>query len=214
MRIYDLSVTLETYMPGWPTNPLVNIVPTGTVARDGYNVETYYSSTHSGTHIDAPYHMLEDGTTVDNISLTQLVGDGYCIRVQPKDEEIKLNDIEEKWKKDYDGKIILLNTGWSKKRGYTKEFQFKFPGLSIDTMDFFIQHKPKVIGIDTLGIEPYSHSDFRVHKGLLSNGIVFIEDLTNLDQLIEGKKYLIVALPIKIHNASGAMARVIAIDME
>jgi arylformamidase len=212
--IYDLSVTLETYMPAWPTNPLVNIVPIGTAARDGYNVESYFSPTHSGTHIDAPYHMIENGTTVDNISLTQLVGEGYCIKLQPKSEEIKINDIKRKWKKEYDGKIILLNTGWYKKRSYTKEFQFKFPGLSTDTVDFFIQHKPKVIGIDTLGIEPYDHSDFKVHKALLPHGIVFIEDLTNLDKLDEGKKYLIAALPIKIRNGSGAMARVIAMDME
>jgi kynurenine formamidase len=211
--IFDLSVTLETYMPAWPTNPLVNIVPIGTAARDGYNVESYSSLTHSGTHVDAPYHMLENGTTVDNINLTQLVGDGYCIKLNPKSEEIKLSDIRRKWKKEYDGKIILLNTGWYKKRGYNKEFQFKFPGLADDTVEFFIEHKPKVIGIDTLGIEPYSHSDFKVHKALLPHGIVFIEDLANLDQLTEGKKYLIVALPLKIRNGSGAMARVIAIDI-
>jgi arylformamidase len=210
--IHDLSVTLETYMPAWPTNPLVNIVPVGTAARDGYNVESYFSVTHSGTHIDAPYHMLEKGTTVDNLSLSQLVGEGYCIKVNPRGEEIGVSDIENKWKVEYDGKIILLNTGWYKKRGYTKEFQFDFPGLSTDTIDFFITHKPKMIGIDTLGIEPYSHKDFRVHKALLPHGIVFIEDLTNLDALVEGRKYLIVALPLKIKNGSGAMARVIALE--
>jgi len=52
-----------------------------------------------------------------------------------------------------------------------------------------------------------------VHKALLSHGIAFIEDLTGLDQLQEGKKYLIVALPLKIYKASGAMARVIAMDV-
>jgi kynurenine formamidase len=69
-----------------------------------------------------------------------------------------------------------------------------------------------MIGIDTLGIELYSHKDFRVHKALLPHGIVFIEDLTNLDALVEGRKYLIVALPLKIKNGSGAMARVIALE--
>ena len=50
--IYDLSVTLKTYMPIWPTNPLVDVKPLGTVVKDGYKVETYFSATHSGTHID------------------------------------------------------------------------------------------------------------------------------------------------------------------
>ena len=212
-RLYDLSVSLKTYMPIWPTNPLINIMPLATAAKDGYNVESYYSATHSGTHIDAPYHMLEKGVTVDELPLSQLVGDGYVIRPEIKGSEITLDKIKRVWKDEYDNKMVLINTGWDKKRGFNREFQFNFPGLSSDTVDFFIKHHPPVIGIDTLGIEPYDHSDFTVHKSLLPHGIVFIEDLTGLDQLEEGKKYLIVALPLKIYHASGAMARVVALDI-
>lgn len=212
-KIYDLSVPLKTYMPIWPTNPLVTVTPIGTVARDGYSVETYSSATHSGTHIDAPYHMVENGTTVDELPLTQLVGEGYVLRPRLSGTEITLEQIREKWKDEYDGKIVLINTGWDRKRGFTKEFQFDFPGLAMDTTDFLIKHHPAVIGIDTLGIEPYDHTDFRVHKKLLPHGMAFIEDLAGLDQLEEGKKYLIAALPLKIHHASGSMARVIAMDV-
>ncbi len=211
--IYDLSVTLKTYMPVWPTNPLVNIAPIGIAARDGYNVESFSSTTHTGTHIDAPYHMLENGITVDDLPLSQLVGEGYVIRPKIEGNEINIRNLEKAWKNDYDGKIILINTGWDKKRGFTKEFQFDFPGLVMDTVDFLIEHRPKVIGIDTLGIEPYGNSDFRVHKALLPHGMAFIEDLAGLDQLKEGRKYMIVALPLKVFRASGAMARVIALDM-
>lgn len=210
---YDLSVPLKTYMPIWPTNPLVNIVPVGIAARDGYSVETYFSATHSGTHIDAPYHMLEDGATVDNLPLSQLIGEGYVLRPELSGKEITLDLIKKKWKPEYDGKIILIHTGWDKKRSFTKEFQFDFPGLAMDTVDFLVEHHPRVIGIDTLGIEPYDHSDFRVHKALLPHGMAFIEDLAGLDQLAEGKKYLVAALPIKISGASGAMARVVAMDV-
>lgn len=212
-RIYDLSVSLKTYMPIWPTNPLVNIVPIGTTAKDGYSVETYSSATHTGTHVDAPYHMIENGVTVDELPLTQLIGDGYVLRPVIDGKEITLEHIREKWKDVYDGKIVLINTGWDKKRGFTKEFQFDFPGLAMDTTEFLIQHHPAVIGIDTLGIEPYDHTDFRVHKALLPRGIAFIEDLAGLDQLTEGKRYLIAALPLKIHHGSGAMARVVAMDV-
>ncbi len=212
-KIYDLSVSLKTYMPIWPTNPLVNIVPIGTAPRDGYNVETYSSATHTGTHVDSPYHMLEDGITVDELPLNQLVGEGYVLRPRLNGTEITVDLLEEKWKDEYDGKIVLINTGWDKKRGYNKEFQFDFPGLALDTADFLIKHHPTVIGIDSLGIEPYNHSDFKVHKALLPHGIVFIEDLTGLDQLTEGKKYLIAALPLKLYHASGSMARVIAMDI-
>lgn len=210
---YDLSVTLETYMPIWPTNPLVDIKPIGTIARDGYKVETYYSATHSGTHIDTPSHMLEDGKTIDQIGISSLVGEGYVIRPELTGTEISLESIRKVWKDEYDGNIVLINTGWDKKRGYNREFQYEFPGLSLETVDFLIKHKPKVIGIDTLGIEPFDHEDFQVHKKLLSHDMVFIEDLAGLHQLTEGKKYLVAALPIKIGGGSGAMARVIALDV-
>lgn len=210
---FDLSVTLETYMPIWPTNPLVDVKPLGTVSRDGYKVETYYSATHSGTHVDTPSHMLEDGKTIDQIGIESLVGAGYVIRPEITGTEITLESISKKWKPEYDGNIVLINTGWDKKRGFTREFQYDFPGLSMETVTFFAERKPKIIGIDTLGIEPFSHEDFAVHKALLKHDMTFIEDLANLDRLEEGKKYLIAALPIKIKGGSGAMARVIALDV-
>ncbi len=212
-KIFDLSVTLKTHMPLWPTNPLLSIAPIGIAARDGYNVESYSSVTHTGTHIDAPYHMIENTTTVDELPLGQLVGEGYMIKPKLDGTEITLKQLKSKWNEDFSGKILLINTGWDKKRGYNREFQYEFPGLALDTVDFLIKNKIKVIGIDTLGIEPFSHSDFKVHKALLSKGMAFIEDLAGLDQLKEGKKYLIAALPLKLFKASGSMARVIAMDV-
>ncbi len=212
-KIFDLSVTLKTHMPLWPTNPLLSIAPIGIAARDGYNVESYSSVTHTGTHIDAPYHMIENTTTVDELPLGQLVGEGYMIKPKLDGTEITLKQLKSKWNEDFSGKILLINTGWDKKRGYNREFQYEFPGLALDTVDFLIKNKIKVIGIDTLGIEPFSHSDFKVHKALLSKGMAFIEDLAGLDQLKDGKKYLIAALPLKLFKASGSMARVIAMDV-
>ncbi len=211
--IYDLSVTLRSYMPLWPTNPNVKIEPVGTVPRDGYLVEAFSAVTHSGTHIDAPAHMLEDGATIDKVSLDKLVGEGFMIKIDPKSPEITEEDIKNKWKEEYEGKILLINTGWYKKRGFTREFQYQFPGLSKGGADFLKDKRLKMIGIDTLGIEPYDHANFEVHKILLSQGTVFIEDLFGLDQLVEGKKYLIVAAPLKIENGSGSPARVLALDV-
>ncbi|MGC8607469.1 MAG: cyclase family protein [Vulcanisaeta sp.] len=210
--IYDLSVSIRTYMPVWPTNPLPDIKPVGILSRDGYNAEFMQTATHTGTHVDSPYHMLESNITVDQLDLGKLVGYGYVVRPKFSGTEITASDLAKVWRSEYDGSIILIETGWWKKRAFTKEFLYDFPGLSFDAGKFVVEHKVKTIGIDTLGIEPYNHTDFAVHKLLLSNGIYIIEDLSNLDQLVEGKKYLIVALPIKLQGASGAMARVIAIE--
>ncbi|MEM0119863.1 MAG: cyclase family protein [Thermoprotei archaeon] len=213
-KIYDLTSTITTHMPIWPTSPLPVVTPVGIAARDGYNVESYTSLTHTGTHIDAPYHFIENGKTVDHLELERLVSHGYCIRPKTHGQEITRADIWEKWRDEYGGSTLLIDTGWSRKRGFTKSFLYEFPGLSEDAADFLIAQKVGVIGIDTLGIEPYSHTDFRVHKKLLSHDIILIEDLAGLEQLQEGTRYTIVALPVKIGGASGAMSRVIAIQEE
>jgi len=83
---------------------LPNIVPIGIASRDGYNVELYTSTTHTGTHVDAPYHFVENGKTVDRIELNTLVSEGYCLKLKPKSTEITKEEISSKWKNEYDGK--------------------------------------------------------------------------------------------------------------
>ena len=211
-RLYDLSTSLRSYMPLWPTYPNLKIEPVGTVPRDGYLVESFYGVTHSGTHVDAPAHMLENGDPIDKIPIDSLILPSFMIKLKAKGNEIDASEFEEKWDSRYDGKGLLINTGWYKKRAFTKEFQYDFPGLSEDAADFLIKKKIKLVGIDTLGIEPYSHKDFMVHKKILGSGLVIIEDLYGLDQLEESKEYLLVTAPLKIENGSGAPARVYAIE--
>ncbi len=212
-HVFDLSATLRTNMPTWPTNPLPVITPVAIEARDGYNVENYSSMTHAGTHVDAPYHMLEDGRTVDRIEPESLVGDCFCITVVPEGREITAEMLSAKWKSEFDGAMLLINTGWSAKRSFRRAFLYDFPALSVDASEFLVRHRVKTVGIDALGIEPYDHSGFEVHRILMKHNIVIIEDLSGLGQLIEGKRYLLVAAPLKIEGASGAMARVFALDM-
>ena len=212
-EIIDLSVTIESEMATWPTNPEIVLRDIQTFEKDGYKEELYSSATHTGTHIDAPLHMYSQGTSVDQLNLSYLIQECFCIRPKITGNDIHLAAIKAEWKKIYDGKAILINTGWDRKRSKTREWQIEFPGLAEDTIDFFGEHEIKLIGIDTLGIEPASHKGFPVHTGLEKYGIIFIEDMTNLHLLREDKPYLIVALPLKLKGASGSMARVLAIDM-
>ncbi len=136
-KIFDLSVEIKTNMPCWPTNPLVRVDPIGLLARDGYTVEKYESVTHTGTHIDAPYHMIDNGTTVDRIPLTQLAGPGYCIRPQYDGDEIHADALKKIWKREYDGKIILVNTGWDKKGVTQRNSSMNFRDFHTMLLTFF-----------------------------------------------------------------------------
>lgn len=212
--IHDLTATLKPGMATWLDSPEVRIQYSPGVEKEGHLIESYSSMTHTGTHVDAPAHFVAKATTIDKVALDTLIGPGYCIRPQLNGADITYNSLNKAWKKSYENRIILIHTGWDRKRGFNKEFQEEFPGLSYDAIDFFREHPVKMIGLDTLGIEPFSHKDFRVHKELLSIGIPFIEDMAGLEKLEEGREYFIAALPIKIENGSGSMARVVAIEFE
>jgi arylformamidase len=209
MRVIDLSVSLRSFMPVWHSSPLPEIKPVSVLCRDGDNHETYFSTTHTGTHVDAPYHFVEKGDTVDRIPLESLTGDGYCLEFSSR--KIGREELKSKWREEYDGNILLIRTGWASKRSFSSEFLYDFPGLNEDGASFLISRHIKAVGIDTLGIEPYDSSSFAVHRLLLGHNIPVIEDMV-LGELIEGKRYFIIALPLKIEGASGAMARVIALE--
>jgi arylformamidase len=211
-KFYDLSAPLYNNMPLFPGNIPLNISKIAIPEKDGYGMESYSSSTHCGTHIDAQSHFINNGQTVDKIPLDILINRGYVVRPKIYGLEISMDAMKEAWKDRYEGKTILINTGWSEKRSYSKEFQEQFPGLSTEAARFIVEKKVKLIGIDTLGIDPYTRNDFPSHKLLLKGGCSIIEDLANLNSLSPNIEYTIMALPLNLLNCSGSMARVVAME--
>lgn len=213
-RVHDLTALFRTHMPIWPTAALPVVEPIGIIARDGYSVERLNALTHSGTHLDAPYHFLETGKTVDQIPPGDLVGAGAVLdlRTELQGNLIPLSAIEKHWPKAFQPEIVLLETGWSHKRAATKSYLYDFPGIEPATAEWLVKKKIKGIGTDTLGIDPFSNAKFEAHKVLLGRGIWILEAMDHLDTLQEGTSYTIVAAPLKLEGASGAMGRVFAIE--
>ena len=212
--MHDLTALLQTHMPVWPTAPLPRFEPVGIVARDGYALERVTCTTHTGTHMDAPYHFLEDGETVDRIPPTRLVGSAAVLDVRTDVEGtiIPPKTLEKHWPKKGTPEIVLLRTDWSHRRAPTREYLYDFPGLDPAAARWLAAKEVKGVGTDTLGIDPFSNTAFEAHKVLLGKGIWLLEALDHLDQLSEGTEYTLVAAPLKIAGASGAMARVFALE--
>jgi arylformamidase len=213
-RVHDLTALLETHMPVWPTSPLPVFEPVGFVARDGYRIERISCLTHTGTHLDAPSHFLEDGETVDRIPAERLVGSAVVLDVRSELDGaiIPRAALERHWPKGGAPEIALLRTGWSRERAPTKRYLYDFPGIDPAGAQWLAEKGVHGVGTDTLGIDPYSNSKFEAHKVLLGRGIWILEALDHLDELEEGRQYTLVAAPLKIAGGSGAMARVLAIE--
>jgi kynurenine formamidase len=213
-RIHDLSATLRTHMPVWPTSPLPVIEPVGVIARDGYAVERLTCLTHTGTHLDAPFHFLEDGKTVDAIPPQDLVGSAMVIdlRQELNGTVVSRATLEKRWPQGKSPAFALLETGWSRERALTRRYLYEFPGIEPAAAQFLVEKGVKGVGTDTLSVDPFANSGFEAHKVLLRRGVWILEALDHLDELREGTEYTLVVAPLKIEGGSGAMSRVFAFE--
>jgi len=212
MKIIDLTLTVSDEIPTFPGSPQPSFIPWENVKEDGYNLELLFLSTHTGTHMDAPYHFLEKGAKIHEISLKKLVSEAVLIKSKKKDgESITKTDIQKFEKKH--GKIdgfssVIFYTGWQ--RNLQKKYYFtKNPGLSVSAAKYLASKKVSLVGIDSPSIDLGTDSKFSVHQIFAKKGILIVENLANLEK-IKSSKFHLVVLPLKLKNATGSPVRAIA----
>lgn len=201
MKIIDLSVAVNENTPAYPGDPKIKIETTGTFDKDGYNDHLLSFGIHSsGTHIDAPWHMVKDGKTLDKIPLEKFIGRGKLVKIEGpfNIEAVKDAGIEQ-------GDIVLFYTGMYKVYGQAEYYGDGRPEMTKEIADYLVQKKVKMIGLDMCSPDK---DPFPIHRILLGNEILIIENMANLDQL-EGKEFTVYALPINL-QLDGGPARVIA----
>ncbi len=200
MPIIDLSVPLNEQTPVYPGDPATKIAPAGVLGRDGFNDHYVSVGTHTGTHIDAPFHMISDGKTLDQTPMEQFVGRGRYVKVENKTfnlAKLKQADIQA-------GDIVLFHTGMSEIY-HEDSYYDDYPAIPEDIANYLVSKRVKMVGVDMCSVD---HEPFDTHKVLLKDNVLIIENLTNLKQL-EGKTFTVYALPVKL-QIDGAPARVIA----
>jgi len=212
MKIIDLTLTVSDKIPTFPGSPQPSFIPWESVKEDGYNLELLFLSTHTGTHMDAPYHFLEKGAKIHEISLKKLVSEAVLIKSKKKDgESITKTDIQKFEKKH--GKIasfssVIFYTGWQK--NLQKKYYFtKNPGLSVSAAKYLASKKISLVGIDSPSIDLGKDSKFSVHQIFAKKGMLIVENLANLEK-IKSSKFHLVVLPLKLKNATGSPVRAIA----
>jgi len=212
MKIVDLTLTVSDKIPTFPGSPQPSFIPWENVKEDGYNLELLFLSTHTGTHMDAPYHFLEKGAKIHEISLKKLVSEAVLIKSKKKDgESITKTDIQKFEKKH--GKIasfssVIFYTGWQ--RNLQKKYYFtKNPGLSVSAAKYLASKKINLVSIDSPSIDLGTDSKFSVHQIFAKKGILIVENLANLDK-IKSSKFHLVVLPLKLKNATGSPVRAVA----
>lgn len=210
MRFHDISVTVTSMLPTWPGDPKVELDRVEKIEEGANaNVSRVAMGVHTGTHVDAPYHFLEDGTTVDTLPLDILIG---SVQVVDLGDQVYLitADVLQKASIIPGVSRILFKTRNSQiwERGET-EFQTSFVGISADGAEYLVSKGIQLVGIDYLSIAPYKNSR-PTHQILLNAKVIIIEglDLSN----VKAGVYQLVCLPLKLGGSDGAPARTVLIE--
>lgn len=213
MHSIDLTMTISEKLPTFPGSPKPHFIPWEEIKSDGYNLELLFLSSHTGTHLDAPYHFLGKGATIHQIPVDRLVQDALLIRVKKSpNNSITKQDIldwEAKHGKIPDCSTIVFETGWSK--NICKKYYFtKNPGLSVSAAKYLVSKKTNMVGIDSPSIDSGSAADFPVHHIFAKGNILAVENLTYLEK-ISTVEFRFVVLPLKLYGATGSPVRAVAL---
>ena len=207
MQIYDVSVPISPAMPVWPGDPAVVLEKVSSMDAGAHdNVSRLACGVHTGTHVDAPHHFLNDGRTVETLALDVLVGPAQVIQIPPDVNVVDAGVLENA---DIPAGItrLLLRTRNSQLwESGDKPFFPGFVGISEDGADWLVRHAIRLVGIDYLSVAPY-HQSVPTHRALLSAGIIIVEGL-DLSAVNPGG-YNLYCLPLKLVGSDGAPARVI-----
>ncbi len=210
MTIYDISLTISPTLPTWPGDPKLVIEKFESMDKGAHNnVSRISSGVHLGTHVDAPYHFLNDGRTVEQLPLDVLTGPCYVVQF-PDGVEAITADVLERTEIPSEMKRLLFGTRnshlWA--RGIS-EFQTDFVAITEDGAEWLVERGVQLVGVDYLSVAPYGDS-VPTHTVLLKAGVVVVEGL-NLSNVMRGF-YDLYCLPLKISGCDGAPARAILIQ--
>lgn len=197
-----------------PVEDEVIATPTKTIAGQGVNAFRVTLGSHAGTHVDAPYHLDDDGLRIDQLPLDSFAGTGVVLDMRRGiDQPILVEDMLRADPAIAAGDIVLLETGWASEVG-KPHYRRHHPYVSVEAARWLVDRGIKAVGIDASSVEaPKSMRgpDFR-HDTLsifLTASVPVIHGLVALDR-VRGRRCRIAAFPIIFEGMDAGPARVVA----
>ncbi len=216
-RVVDLSRRVDGDTQVYPGDPHVRLEPATTIAADGFNVLGVHIGSHSGTHVDAPYHFVEDGERIDAMDLSLFVGPAVVVDVRGKGprERITVEDLRPYEARLSEGAVAVVRTGWEDRYGAPDYYDHPF--LDRRAARLILDAGVRTVAIDALNVdetvlEGEPPEGYPVHHAILGAGGVISENLMNL-AAIDFPDPLISLLPIKLGGSDGAPVRAVAMEV-
>jgi kynurenine formamidase len=174
-----------------------------------------FLGTHTGTHMDAPFHFNANAPAIDQIEIKRYICDNALLLKIQKDsnqmitgDDILTNSKYEIKEKD----TVVFSTGWEKRIKEKGNYYISNnPGLTKDAAEYLVQKRVNAVAIDGPNIDIGDNTEFTAHKILLSNNILLIENLCNLFKF-NNQRFTLLVTPLKLMGASGSPIRAIGIE--
>jgi len=218
IRVVDLSIPVGPETQIYPGDPVPAVRRAMTIERDGANVLALELGSHTGTHVDAPFHFEADGERLEGVGLDRFIGPAVIADVTGHGdrEPIDWDALSAYADQMAPGTILVLRTGWSE-RFYGTDRYFDHPFLRAEACERILERGVRTLGIDALNPDETvvngTEERWAVHHLVLGAGGVIAENLTNLSA-IDFEDPLLCLFPLRLAgDADGAPCRAIALDL-
>lgn len=205
--IRDISQPLRDGMPVWPGDTAFTAHRTWHLSETvPVNVSKFTTSTHNGTHADAPFHYDQAGMPIDQVSLEPYIGPAQVIDVRSAGALIKPVHV-----------LPALKTGVARvllrtyERAPLRAWDSGFTAVSAELIDVLAERNVRLIGIDTPSLDPEQSKSMDAHHAVRRNGMAILEGLV-LDDVPPGV-YELIALPLKLSGLDASPVRAILRDL-
>ncbi len=222
-QVIDLTHRLSPGFPHYPGDEPPLVAEACAIATDGFRTRRWQLDEHSGTHLDAPAHMVPDGLTVDQLPAAGLVAPLAVVRfatAPTPDAALSLADLradEDQHGPITPGSAVLVNTGWHHRAGGAAYLGLDaagglhFPGCAAESARWLVDARDVVgIGIDTLSLDAGCAVELTAHQIVLGAGRWIVENATGLDTVPPRGAVLVVGLP-RLAGGTGAPVRLLAL---
>ncbi|HWE62270.1 MAG TPA: cyclase family protein [Chloroflexota bacterium] len=218
-RIVDLTVTIgpETLSP-----PSVNkrLTLTASYRGPGYwRASTVEMVLRTGSHVDFSAHVAEGGEVAADVTLDRLCGPALVLDFSDlgADQPITLDAVVARGQAVRHGDIVLVRTGWTEQMwGTFPDYYLHSPYCEPAAALWLVERGARAIGFDCFSeycarLPDFTSEDFMVHKVILENGAILMQQMTNLSSLPLDRRVQFFAPCIKMTGAEGSPARFFAL---
>ena len=209
MKYYDISLNLSADTVRWITSVPFELHERRRIGRgDPSNSSAVTMSLHSGTHMDAPFHFVPDGTTIDKLPLDLFIGPALVQQVET-DRYIKAEHVAGLELSGITRVLFKTRNSELLKRG---SYDPDFVAFTVEAAEALVAKGVKLVGLDYLSVAHAGDEQAPVHRAFLDRGVALLEGI-DLSAINPGR-YELICFPLRIRGADGAPCRAVLRDIK